>query len=282
MIGRTGLATVLASVASLILLAPSGASAATTVGQTGPNNTAGCFPAPSGGVQLSTSTTDIYTIPFDGVITSFSATTDAGGTPIKLLILRRVSGDVADDLDHLTYNVVANGKNFGTFSGPGPQTFPTRVPVQAGQAIGEYGALCLNYTYNLEDKVGFFIGAEPALGVDLHFGMTGFFTNAVRVNLSASLEADADHDGFGDETQDQCVGSAGPQNGCAVASTSTGQRDEALRKCKKKNKKDPTRRSSRSARRRRRSFLTESERLTGEELVFGRTAQGPVRPLHDR
>jgi hypothetical protein len=28
------------------------------------------------------------------------------------------------------------------------------------------------------------------------------------------LEPDIDHDGFGDETQDKCLGVAGPQNGC--------------------------------------------------------------------
>jgi hypothetical protein len=60
-----------------------------------------------------------------------------------------------------------------------------------------------------------------------------------RVNVSATLEPDADADGFGDETQDQCVGSAGPQSGCAaaVASTPTGQRAAALKKCKKEKSK---------------------------------------------
>jgi hypothetical protein len=36
--------------------------------------------------------------------------------------------------------------------------------------------------------------------------------------IAADIEVDADADGFGDETQDQCLGVAGPQNGCPVPS----------------------------------------------------------------
>ena len=35
-----------------------------------------------------------------------------------------------------------------------------------------------------------------------------------RFPVAAVVEPDADHDGFGDETQDQCPGVAGPINGC--------------------------------------------------------------------
>jgi hypothetical protein len=34
------------------------------------------------------------------------------------------------------------------------------------------------------------------------------------VNVSANLEPDSDNDGFGDETQDHCLGVPGPENGC--------------------------------------------------------------------
>ena len=36
----------------------------------------------------------------------------------------------------------------------------------------------------------------------------------MRTNVAARLEPDADHDGYGDETQDKCLGTAGTFNGC--------------------------------------------------------------------
>jgi hypothetical protein len=36
------------------------------------------------------------------------------------------------------------------------------------------------------------------------------------VNIAAVVEPDADGDGFGDETQDKCIGVGGPDNGCPV------------------------------------------------------------------
>src|SRR5262245_28131133 len=46
------------------------------------------------------------------------------------------------------------------------------------------------------------------------------------VLLQARLEPDADKDGFGDESQDKCLGKPGTVNGCPSA-----------KKCKKKKKK---------------------------------------------
>jgi len=45
---------------------------------------------------------------------------------------------------------------------------------------------------------------------------------ANRVEISARLEPDIDHDGFGDETQDKCLGLAGSQNGCPRGSGGGG------------------------------------------------------------
>jgi hypothetical protein len=57
-------------------------------------------------------------------------------------------------------------------------------------------------------------------------------------NQSADLEPDADGDGFGDETQDQCLGTAGSQNGCAAASAPVAPPAPAKKKkCKKHKKK---------------------------------------------
>jgi hypothetical protein len=48
-----------------------------------------------------------------------------------------------------------------------------------------------------------------------------------QIDVSAVLEADADHDGFGDETQDQCPTNGTTQGPCPVA---------PKKKCKHKKK----------------------------------------------
>jgi hypothetical protein len=44
-------------------------------------------------------------------------------------------------------------------------------------------------------------------------------TAALQAPISGVIEPDADNDGFGDETQDQCVGQVGPVNGCPARLT---------------------------------------------------------------
>jgi hypothetical protein len=46
---------------------------------------------------------------------------------------------------------------------------------------------------------------------------------ASRLNMTARLEADADSDGFGDETQDACPGVAGSASGCVPATPPPGK-----------------------------------------------------------
>jgi hypothetical protein len=45
------------------------------------------------------------------------------------------------------------------------------------------------------------------------------------LDLSATLEPDADHDGFGDETQDQCPTNASTQGACPVIASHTHQEE---------------------------------------------------------
>ena len=93
-------------------------------------------------------------------------------------------------------------------------TFPTRIPVQAGDVIGYYhqgpsgGDKCVRNaapTYSTR-----FVNVDPAPGSTMAYMTVG----ALQIDLSTVLEPDADHDGYGDETQDKCVGTAGTFNGC--------------------------------------------------------------------
>jgi hypothetical protein len=199
---RFGLAVILVTAAGVALAAS--AQAATVIGQTGAPTA--CSGGGYGGqVQLSTPAGLSYTVPFDGTITSWSAATDTSGLQTKLLILQPVSGT--------TFHVVAKSE-FSTFTSTGVQTFPAQIPVQAGQVIGDFGQLCYIVTGNASNVLGSFGGPEPAIGTDQSFpgGPPG---NAG--DLSATVE---------------------PIASTPTASTPTGQRDAAIKKCKKKHKKN--------------------------------------------
>ncbi len=203
-----------ASTASLVcsaaLLASVGASAqaATALGQTGsPGTCSDNF----GQVQDAGGSAPAYTVPVDGVITSFSAASDAGSHQVKLLVLQPVPGT--------TYNVVAKSDP-GTFTAAGVQTFSTQLSVKAGQVIGDWGYICGFPTSNAADHFHYFSGGDPALGVPHAFPTAG--PPSVRADLSATLEP----------------ASAGD----------TGQRAAALKKCKMKKKKKASKKARKKCR----------------------------------
>src|SRR5215211_2337202 len=171
--GRTvALASMCAAVlAALASAAP--AHAATTVGQTGLGE---CAPNYRG-VQHTTGGPPGYLIPFDGVVTSFTAP-GAPDTPTKLLLLTPVAGD--------TYSVAAKS-DFGTFAVLGLQTFEARVPAKAGQHIGVYGMLCVFAASFLGDATGFAEGPEPDQGSTQAFPISG---TPLRLSVSATVEPD--------------------------------------------------------------------------------------------
>jgi hypothetical protein len=96
----------------------------------------------------------------------------------------------------------------------GPNTFPARVPVKAGDRLGVGAAIeeanLVCESPGSPSAIGGFIGS-PGIG-----GTTPAIEGPApfRVPLAALLEPDADNDGFGDETQDQCPQSATTQAAC--------------------------------------------------------------------
>ena len=104
----------------------------------------------------------------------------------------------------------------------GPTTIDTRLPVLAGDRLGLRGR-ALSYegeaipgiSFSCEIKDGSRIGGTVG---DVPPGVTGVFVDAGegRIPVSATLEPDADRDGFGDETQDECPRSAALQIACPV------------------------------------------------------------------
>jgi hypothetical protein len=188
----------------------SSAQAAITLGQAGPY--VHCDPG-FGQVQDAGGSAPGYAVPSDGLITSFSAASDTVSAQVKLLVLQPVSGT--------TYNVVAKS-DADTFTATGVQTFPTQIPVRAGQVIGDWGLICGASSGNASDHFHFFGGGDPALGAPQGFPSAS--GPGVRVDLSANLEP------------------------TPAATGPTGQRAAALKKCKKKHSKRARRKCRKKAR----------------------------------
>jgi hypothetical protein len=161
--------------------------------------------------------------PSDGVITRWDYQAAASNAPqLKFKVGRHVTGS--------TYSIVGES---GVVS-PAPGTlnhFPIRIPVRRGDLLGFYtvtGGGC-------DQSNPFF--TELTATADVAPGTQGSFTAEMdfsnyEMDVSASLEPDADHDGFGDETQDQCPTNGTTQGPCPVTPGTP-----VTSKCKHKKKK---------------------------------------------
>jgi hypothetical protein len=213
------------------LIAAPAAPAATTVGQLfqpttncSVNNTR---------LQTAAQSGTSYTIPSAGVLTAWRF--QAGVLPLTGLKFK-----LAQPLGGALYRIVAE-----TVAGPqvaaAVNTTAARVAVQPGQLIGIYYS---------EGYCGNFDSGVPAGDVyaarndDQLAGTTNSYGSnpGGLIPVQATIEPDADKDGFGDETQDKCVGVAGPDRGCAKCKKKKKKKSSAgaakkKKTCKKKKKK---------------------------------------------
>jgi Ca2+-binding RTX toxin-like protein len=194
------------SLAALSLAAGgSPASASVTLGQLSPDpSTSFCF-GPMDEAQPTVTSGNTYVVPGTGTITSWSHNARGGaGQTFTMKVFRKIA-------EPGTYMVVGH-------DGPRPlaagalNTFPARIPVKPGDVLG------FNNESPVATSCGFPVMGESYLfrNGNLADGESGDFSSfpGFRLNISAVIEPDADQDGFGDETQDQCPGQAGPNNGC--------------------------------------------------------------------
>jgi hypothetical protein len=112
------------------------------------------------------------------------------------------------------------GESSAALISPGANTFPTRIPVHAGDLIGSSGstfegpATLFCETTNPAERLGIFAGNPPLGSVATIVEEESEFQNPITV----TIEADADNDGYGDETQDQCPQNASVQVACPAVS----------------------------------------------------------------
>jgi hypothetical protein len=106
--------------------------ASVTIGQLAPGNPppATCIVSPYDEISVAVGSGNSYVMPATGVVTSW--TTNAGSAPgqqLKMKVFRRVSGDTWMAIGH-------DGPRNLTPSGTDGNTFPTNVPVKAGDVLG--------------------------------------------------------------------------------------------------------------------------------------------------
>jgi hypothetical protein len=181
----------------------------------------GCNPAPElnpcAFFNAYTTNAGIVTAsPIDGVVTSWSfragCCTDSTDVPhhLELSTYRLTSGP------YLSAQPVLKG---GTFEVPPGNvllsdpatTLPARLPIAKGELVA----------VSADDPIAFAID-DTIPGITYTFIAKGYtyggFYTAGALMISAQVEPDADHDGFGDETQDCAPADAAVHEGCGPPS----------------------------------------------------------------
>jgi hypothetical protein len=167
---------------------PSGAQAATSFGAT----TTGTQACPDNGFVMGTGPTN--TIPGPGVITSLTAHTgDAVSANLKIAT---IDGNLATIVASapVTTGTTATGLH---------------IPVSGGEKLGFWSnanTACLFSSSETIASASSQPDPDPAPGTSIMVQPGSGFTLAV----SGVLEPDADQDGYGDETQDNCLGLSNP------------------------------------------------------------------------
>ena len=197
--------------------APSAEAATVTVGSpmTMPaNGTSVCGAACTlANTRLGESGADV-TSPISGTIVRWRLAGGSTGGPFELRVIRPAGGSLY--------------AGFGTSSpaqpeGSGVQTFlATNLPIQAGDLIGinePSGSGVPRFTPPTSTESVW----NPALPDGTTATAPSSTFPGYESLFNADVESDTDHDGFGDDTQDKCVGTAGSFNGCPSNSFTLGK-----------------------------------------------------------
>jgi hypothetical protein len=217
-----------------LLVAPSSASGAVEFGSPLTQPSAGAQSCSGSCTFWNTTinTFNPYAAPTGGVVVSFTLRKAAGGwAPLHL----RVVEPVGLATEPIWRGLTSSSPDVTPSSVAGLETFPVRIPIAAGDYVAiEFDGPALHRA----TLTGIFGAVERAAGPKLPAGGSpadsGSPVSGYELLLRARIEADADSDGFGDETQDKCPTSAKTQAACA-------------KKCKKKKPKKGGNRAAASA-----------------------------------
>lgn len=192
---------VLVAVLSTALALASSAGAATTIGSKCVSNSG----SPSTHFTTGTSNGESYVVPFNGVLTTWG--TDRTQDPNPASVAAVLGSPTGPNW------VVLSSTAYENVPGSSAASFAARLPVSAGQTLGSatfYSnppVMCS--TSNISDA-GVYYGNPIAVGTP--FSPTTI--NSYKAAIWATIEPDADGDGYGDDSQDKCPQSAAWQNPC--------------------------------------------------------------------
>ena len=200
-----------------MLIAPAGARAATVFGadlNQDPTNST----AHDSVTNLTLPGTASDVAPVSGVFTAVRIRTAGNGGTGVIRILSQTSHP-----DATTYGFLNAAPEIPVTVTADPSTAGhvtevlTRRPIAAGQRLAWYiednptGSVHSTYIDAAATCAYLLPGTQP-VGTSADYTTSGCGNGAVMI--AGTIEPDADNDGFGDETQDKCVGTAGTFNGC--------------------------------------------------------------------
>jgi hypothetical protein len=220
--------------------APAAASASVTVG---PDLTPNSSERDSCNCTIAGGPADTsYQSPISGVIVHWSVKNTSG--PVAL---RVISGETA--------KASSNQEEASAFLST-IQTFDSRLPITQGERIG------IDVVLGVSEVGSFPGGSIETWNPVLANGetRTGVVTSGRELAINATVEPDVDHDGYGDETQDQCPTDATTQGACPAAASPQTSRAED-RKCRHLRRKRKRQRGNLG------NALTTSKRSTIEANI---------------
>jgi hypothetical protein len=221
------------SVSALFAAVPVAASASTSVGATPPPGStfaADCN-ADNGHVTRTTmGVTNPYIATVSGVVTEwqFQATVNPG-----TLVFQILNGDPT--MNTTFTPVVESTPEVATADTL--NRFKTRLPITAGQFVGLRTVTTSHGCYHLLSAGSGYtdFGGTPAPLPGGGPGNYGTGTADAATNIAATIESDADGDGYGDETQDGCISNAQRQDDCVKPSVKIDSGPKAKTKSKSAN-----------------------------------------------
>jgi hypothetical protein len=184
--------------------------------------------------------------PVGGILTSvrIKTSTSSAGADGVIKVLSLISQP-----DATTYNFLNDGPEIPVHIPTGTDVVTqvlTRRPIAAGQRLGmriNDSAAAIEDQHAgafLPDTCAFYFGASQPVGETDGYSSQNCHGNVDL--LSGTIESDADHDGFGDDTQDPCPTSAGTQGPCPTHKKRCKHKKHhkrdagaAKKKCKKKH-----------------------------------------------
>jgi hypothetical protein len=192
-----------AAVVTVTLVGGTSAQAATTIG----DECVATLPAADATFVLVASTGGLpTTAPSDGVITKWQINLPVGpgpAIPTNLKVFTPQPGPNEFRVDAVSAPEAVGG---------GTSTFNARLPIQAGDHVGIRGGAPGTPVCSPKPAGN----AIAAIAGDAPAGSVATYTGVPEVSLPlvVTIEPDADGDGFGDETQDQCPQNATTQLTC--------------------------------------------------------------------